>query len=124
MFGHKKIDTSKLPVFVHALQSADAFMLAEKVWEVNAKSLRPDPGNDKEFMRFSFSNPACTVWLQRDKDRSDTFELILVWEVEKESLTEVYVISALASQKIGDDKRAKDLLDAILTAPSVVPVNN
>lgn len=123
MFGsaHKK-DTGTLPIFVHALQSADAFNLAQKVWEANTHALLVDPANHKEFMQFRFTQPECVVWLQRDQGRTDTFELILMWDVKKEELTEVYVISALAGVSIGDDRRAKDLLNAILTMPSTVPV--
>lgn len=127
-FGDKhahSIDPTVLPVFVHALQSVEAFELAGKVWENNGRYLMADPANNKEMMRFTFSQPPCVAWLQRDKGRTDTFELILLWditEVNKEPITEVYTISALAGQPVGDDTRAKDLLSAILTSPSIVAV--
>jgi len=119
---HMHNDPNSLPIFVHAIQSADAFALVEKVWQTNAHAVLIDPVNHKEFMRFTFAQPPCVVWLQRDQGRTDTFELILMWDVKTEELTEVYVISALAGVSVGDDTRAKDLLNAILTMPSVVPV--
>ena len=122
---HHSIDPTILPIFVHSLQSAEAFDLAKKVWENNGRYVMLDPANKKELMRFVFSQPACVVWLQRDKDRTDTFELILMWDEnsQRQDITEVYVIAALAGRAIGDDARAKSLLSAILASPAIVPVN-
>lgn len=122
---HQSIDPTTLPIFVHAIQSAEAFDLAQKVWENNSRYVIADPGNRKELMRFVFSQPTCVVWLERDHGRSDTFELILLWEGKdkEENVTEVYVISALAGTTVGDDSRAKSLLSAILASPAIVPVN-
>jgi hypothetical protein len=127
-FGDKKthtIDPTVLPIFVHSIQSADAFTLAQKVWENNARYVILDTANNKELMRFVFSQPACVVWLERDKDRTDSFELVLMWDAEgnKQDVSEVYVISALAGRMVGDDSRAKSLLNAILASPAIVPVN-
>ncbi len=126
-FGDKQghIDPTKLPIFVHAIQSADAFDLAQKVWENNGRYVVKDPANHKELMRFVFSQPTCVVWLQRDQDRTDTYELILMWEGKdkQEDVTEVYIVSALAGTAIGDDSRIKSLLSAILASPAIVPVN-
>lgn len=127
-FGDKHehaIDPTTLPIFVHALQSAEAFDLAQKVWENNARYVVLDPANHKELMRFVFSQPTCVVWLERDQGRTDAFELVLLWDAEgkKDAVTEVYVISALAGMKVGDDSRAKNLLSAILASPAIVPVN-
>lgn len=127
-FGEKRshsVDPTTLPIFVHALQSADAFDLVQKVWENNLRYVMLDPANHKELMRFVFAQPPCVVWLQRDQGRTDTFELILIWDEngEKQDITEIYVISALAGVALGDDARAKSLLNAILTSPSIVPVN-
>lgn len=116
------MDQAKLPLFVHALQSADAFTLAQKVWQNNSRSLMVDASNHKEFLRFVFSKPDCTVWLQRDQGRSDSYEVILVWGGGKDALTEVYVISTLAGIHIGDDSRIKSLLSSILASPAIVPV--
>jgi hypothetical protein len=126
-FGDKEehIDPTKLPIFVHAIQSADAFDLAQKVWENNGRYVVQDPANHKELMRFVFSQPTCVVWLQRDQDRTDTYELILMWESKEkqDDVTEVYIVSALAGTVIGDDSRIKSLLNAILSSPAIVPVN-
>jgi hypothetical protein len=122
---HHSVDPTILPIFVHSVQSAEAFDLARKVWENNRRYVMLDPANKKELMRFVFSQPACVVWLQRDKDRTDTFELILMWDEnsQKQDITEVYVIAALAGRAVGDDTRAKSLLSAILASPAIVPVN-
>ena len=112
-----------LPIFVHSLQSAAAFELVQKVWEVNAAIRRTDQTNAKEFERFAFSNPACVVWLQHDIGRSDTYELILVWNQKEVGVTEVYTISATAGRALGDDTRAKQLLEKMLVTPATVPVN-
>jgi hypothetical protein len=126
-FGEKEehIDPTKLPIFVHSLQSAEAFDLAQKVWENNGRYVILDPTNHKELMRFVFSQPTCVVWLQRDQGRSDSYELVLMWEgkEKQENVTEVYVIAALAGSNVGDDSRAKSLLGAILASPAIVPVN-
>jgi len=127
-FGDKHdhaVDPTTLPIFVHALQSADAFGLAQKVWDNNARYVMLDPANHKELMRFVFADPPCVVWLERDQGRSDTYELILLWDQKdaKQNVTEVYVISALAGVTVGDDSRVKSLLSAILASPAIVPVN-
>jgi hypothetical protein len=122
-FDHHDDDDGKLPIFVHSLQSAEAFELAQKVWQVNGAIQRVDPANNKEFERFRFSNPDCIVWLQRDRGRSDTFELILIWDKKEVGITEVYTVSAVSGTKLGDDARARELLERMLTAPATVPVN-
>lgn len=123
--GHS-VDPTTLPIFVHAIQSSEAFDLAQKVWKNNDSHAIQDATNRKELMRFVFSQPACVVWLEHDQGRSDTFELILMWdsaEGAKEGVTEVYVIAGTDEASIGDDNRAKSLLSAILTSPAIVPVN-
>lgn len=127
-FGEKRnqsLDPTTLPVFVHTLQSADAFSLVQKVWDNNGRYIMLDPANKKELMRFVFSQPACVVWLQRDQGRTDSYELILVWDQggPEQNVTEVYVIASLAGVAVGDDSRVKSLLSAILTSPAIVPVN-
>lgn len=124
-FGSKDhhIDPTKLPILVHAVESADAFALCQKVWQANHRSRLADAANQKEFLRFVFSNPACVVWLQHDLGRTDAFELILMWEGKKEDVTEVYAISWRDNATPqGDDTRTKSLLTAILSMPAVVPV--
>lgn len=122
---HAHVDPTTLPIFVHAVQSREAFDLAQKVWDNNGRYLMQDAGNHKELLRFAFNDPACVVWLERDQGRQDTFELVLLWDGDgkKENVSEVYVISASTATSIGDDARAKSLLSAILTSPAIVPVN-
>ena len=122
---HHTVDPTTLPIFVHALQSAEAFDLARKVWENNGRYVMLDAANHKELLRFVFNEPACVVWLERDQGRQDTFELVLLWDSDgkKEEVSEVYVIATQTAGLVGDDARAKSLLTAILTSPAIVPVN-
>jgi len=124
--GHS-VDPTTLPIFVHALQSKEAFDLAMQVWSNNGRYVLLDSGNHKEMLRFVFTDPACVVWLERDQGRQDTFELILLWDntdTSKENVSEVYVIAPQGATAVGDDTRAKGLLSAILTSPAIVPVSN
>jgi hypothetical protein len=125
VFGSAKphIDPNKLPIFVHSIESREAFGLCDRAWEANKRGVLTDSTNRKDFLRFVFTNPACVVWIQRDLNRSDTFELILIWEGKKEDITEVYVVSSREGNALGDDARIKSLLTAILSMPAVVPVN-
>jgi hypothetical protein len=123
---HHHIDPTTLPIFVYALQSTEAFGLAQKVWENNLRYVMFDAGNNKELLRFVFNDPACVVWLERDKNRTDTFEMVLLWDAadNKENVSEVYVLSAQTAAPVGDDARAKSLLSTILSSPAIVPVSN
>jgi hypothetical protein len=123
---HQHIDPTTLPIFVHALQNSEAFGLARKIWENNARYVMFDAGNNKDLLRFVFNDPACVVWLERDKGRTDTFELVMLWDAtdKKENVSEVYVLSEQAAATIGDDARVKSLLSAILSSPAIVPVSN
>ncbi len=125
MFGFHRHDDDegKLPIFVHSIQSAEAFALAGKVWEANAAIQRIDPANNKEFERFHFTNPDCIVWLQRDRGRTDTFELILIWDKKEVGISEVYTIATQSGAHLGDDSRARELLEKMLITPATVPVN-
>jgi hypothetical protein len=129
-FGEKhshSVDPTTLPIFVHALQSTEAFDLAQKVWDNNGRYVMLDAANHKELLRFVFNDPACVVWLERDQGRADTFELVLLWDTvedKKEGVSEVYVINGQTTPNvIGDDARVKSLLSAVLTSPAIVPVN-
>lgn len=128
-FGDKhehRVDPTTLPIFVHALKSAEAFGLAQKVWENNARYLMLDTGNRKELLRFVFADPPCVVWLERDQGRNDAFELVLLWDKkgDKQDVSEVYTLSpSTEAGSVGDDTRVKNLLNAILASPSIVPVN-
>lgn len=124
-FGDKhehSVDPTTLPIFVHALQSAEAFALANKIWQENSRYIVVDPSNRKELLRFVFNDPKCVAWLERDQGRADTFELVLMWDAKGKALdvSEVYVISS-GAVKVGDDTRAKSLLETILTSPALVP---
>lgn len=128
-FGDKhdehRVDPTTLPIFVHALRSAEAFGLAQKVWENNSRYMMLDASNRKELLRFVFADPTCVVWLERDQGRTDTFELILIWDEkgDKQDVSEVYTIASATGATVGDDSRVKNLLNAILASPSIVPVN-
>ncbi len=126
-FGDKTshIDPTKLPVFVHALQSVESFDLARKVWDNNSRYIALDVSNRKELMRFMFSQPTCIVWLQRDQGRTDSYELVLMWEGKsrEEDVTEVFVIALPTATPVGDDTRVKSLLGAMMASPAIVPVN-
>jgi len=76
----------------------------------------------KEFEHFAYANPRCTVWLQRDQGRSTLYELIVRWEVEKAH--EVYVIANAVNSPMGDDSRAKAILNSMLITPSIVPTDD
>jgi len=117
MFGHNKKDTrgDKLTVQVHVVASQEAFKLSQKIWQENIRTLRIDQITHKEFLHFGYDNPKCVVWLQRDQNRSNPFELIVRWEADKNH--EVFVISDTGT---GDDTRARALLNSMLTTPSIM----
>lgn len=119
MFGFKKDISSadKLTVQVHVVGSRDVFQLAEKIWAENARTRRSDPATGKEFLHFAYANPQCVVWLQRDQNRQQLFELVVRWE--KGPIHEVYVVLN-TPQPEGDDTRAKQLLNSVLSTPSII----
>lgn len=124
-FGDKhehSVDPTTLPIFVHAIQSAEAFGLAEKIWQANMRYVMLDGGNRKELLRFVFNDPKCVVWLERDQGRTDTYELIFLWDAKGKELdvSEVYVISNTGAA-VGDDSRVKSLLATVLASPALVP---
>jgi len=123
MFGHKKDPSAdRLTVQVHAIASSTAFSMVQKIWKENERTMRIDQGTNKEFEHFAYANPRCTVWLQRDQNRTSLYELIVRWENEKTH--EVYVIANAVSSPIGDDTRAKAILNSMLITPSIVLSNN
>jgi hypothetical protein len=71
-------------------------------------------------LRFAYTTPSCTVWLQRDQGRSDVFELVVRWEADKTH--EVFVL-VVGNKPEGDETRAKAVLNSMLTTPSVVLSN-
>lgn len=120
--GKKQPDGDKLSVQVHAVASAEAYQLAQKIWNENARTLHSDQYTGKEFLHFGYNNPKCVIWLQRDQNRNNPFELIVRWEADKTH--EVCVISNTSGQQSGDDTRAKAILTSMLTTPSIVLSNN
>jgi hypothetical protein len=123
MFGLNKKDVhaDKLQVQVHVIAGIDVFRLATRVWDTNQRSLHVEAHAHKEFMRFAYTNPSCTVWLQRDQGRDDIFELVVRWESDKTH--EVFVLM-LGDKKVGDDQRAQALLNSMLSTPSIVLSGN
>jgi len=121
MFGIGKNEASsdKLSVQVHVVASEEAFKMAQKVWDENARTLRVEETIHKEFLHFAYANPKCVIWMQRDQGRTDTFELIVRWEADKTH--EVFAITS--GKPAGDEARAKAIVNSMLTTPSVVLSN-
>ncbi|HEX7963348.1 MAG TPA: hypothetical protein VF466_02035 [Candidatus Saccharimonadales bacterium] len=119
MFGFKRKTPAadKLSVQVHVVGSAEAFGLCEKIWAENQRTLRQDPATRKEFLHFAYANPKCVVWLQRDPGRHQLYELVVHWAAD--DMYEVYVVLN-TPQPDGDDTRAKQLLNSVLSTPSIV----
>jgi hypothetical protein len=122
MFGLSKKDphTDKLQVQVHVVSSFEAYRMAVKLWNENLRTLHLDQHAGKEFLRFAYTSPSCTVWLQRDQGRADNFELVVRWEGDKTH--EVFVLNT-GNKPEGNDTRVKALLNSMLTTPSVVLSN-
>ncbi|HSW98873.1 MAG TPA: hypothetical protein VLF71_03475 [Candidatus Saccharimonadales bacterium] len=122
MFGFlkKQPKADKLTVQVHVVGSADVFAVAQKIWAENQRTLRSDPATGKEFLRFAYANPKCVVWLQHDHGRHQVFELVVRWEESR--LHEVYVVLN-TPQPEGDVARAGQLLQSVLSTPSIVLSN-
>jgi hypothetical protein len=116
----KKPQADKLTVQVHVVGSSSAFGLAEKIWAENQRTLLHDPATGKEFLHFAYANPKCVVWLQRDPGRHQLFELVVHWAAD--DIHEVYVVLN-TPQPDGDDKRAQQLLNSVLSTPSIVLSN-
>ena len=114
--GNKDEGSEKLTVQVHVVSGSEVFKLAQKLWDTNARTLRLDQASGKEYLHFRYVNPKCAIWFQRDQGRKDVFELMVRWEDSK--TYEVYVVGS--SQTAGDQKRATELLQSMLTTPSVV----
>ena len=118
MFGLSKSESQsdKLTVQVHVVTDEEGFKLAQKIWDENARTLRIDPATHKEFLHFGYANPKSVVWMQRDQGRTDIFELVVRWEVDKTH--EVFILTG--GQSAGKIDRAKAILNSMLTTPSVV----
>jgi len=122
MLGFKKktLEADKLTVQVHVVGSAEVFRLAEKIWTENQRTLRTDASTGKEFLHFAYASPKCVVWLQRDPGRQQIFELVVRWE--KDIIHEVYVLLNTPHPD-GDVTRAKQLLNSVLSTPSIILSN-
>ncbi|HSW99944.1 MAG TPA: hypothetical protein VLH38_02830 [Patescibacteria group bacterium] len=122
MLGLKKktLAADRLTVQVHVVGSATVFRLAEKIWTENQRTLRADPGTGKEFLHFAYASPKCVVWLQRDPGRQQVFELVVRWE--KDNIHEVYVLLN-TPRPDGDETRAMQLLNSVLSTPSIILSN-
>jgi hypothetical protein len=117
IFKKKNPDADKLTVQVHVVGSAAAFAMAQKIWAENQRTLLRESTTGKEFLHFAYANPKCVVWLQRDPGRHQVFELVVRWE--ETTIHEVYVVLNTPQQD-GDDTRAQQLLNSILSTPSIV----
>jgi hypothetical protein len=120
MFGSKKQVADTLPVTVHSLCSAEAFANAKKLWSVNARTVYADQAAGKEVLHFSLVNPKTVMWLQRDTGREDAFELIVSWQEDHTTFTDIYVILG-GPERIGDDQYVRQLLEGLLTSAATVP---
>jgi len=123
MFGLKKkpvAQTDKLDVQVHVVGNAQIFALTQKIWGENQRTLRIDPGTGKEFLHFTYANPKCVIWVERDPKRHQLFEMVVRWELDHTH--EVFVILN-TSQPDGDPRRVEQLLKSILSTPSIVLSN-
>jgi hypothetical protein len=119
MFGLSKKEpkSDTLSVQVHAVANKEAYALAQRIWNENVRTLHVDQATRKEFLHFGYANPKCVIWLQRDQNRSNPFELIVRWEGDTH---EVCVISDASGEESGDATRPKAILNSMLTTPSVV----
>ncbi len=120
MFGSKQ-QADTLPVTVHAVRSAEAFALAQKLWHENARTMYADQSSGKELLHFSLVSPRTVMWLQRDSGRQDEFELIISWQQDRQVLSDVYVILPGPDQA-GSDKYVRQVLSGLLTTASTVPL--
>src|SRR3981189_1500666 len=102
--GKKEPGSDQLSVQVHVVASAEAYGLAQKIWNENVRTLHLDQRTGKEFLHFGYNNPKCVIWLQRDQNRNNPFELIVRWEEEKNH--EVCIISNTGGESSGDATRA------------------
>jgi hypothetical protein len=121
MFGmHKRSDDS-LPVAVHVVRSAEAFEAAQKLWDVNARTLYHDQQSGKEVLHFRLANPNTVIWIERDAGRTDVFELVMSWIESKRSVADVFVVLP-GPEKVGDDTFARQVFEALRTTPTTVPL--
>ena len=116
--------TDRLPVLVEVIQKRETFEQAQKVWNLNSRYVRRGAANHKEFLRFGLVGSKQAVWLERDAGRHDAFELILTWWEDGTQFADIYaIIPAPGAGSSGDDQYAKQVLNALLSAPATLPVD-
>lgn len=127
MFGignTRKTQDDRLPVLVQVVQDSNSFAMAQKLWLENTRAIRFEPSTHKEFLRFGLVEAGQAVWFERDKDRQDSFELILTWHEDGTRFADIYVVtpsSTLGSS--GDAAYVNKVLDALLTTPATLPID-
>lgn len=127
MFGigtTRKTQDDRLPVLVQVVQDSNTFAMAQKLWAENTRAIRFEPSTHKEFLRFGLVEAGQAVWFERDKDRQDSFELILTWHEDGTRFADIYVVtpsSTLGSS--GDAAYVNKVLDALLTTPATLPID-
>jgi len=127
MFGignTRKTQDDRLPVLVQVVQDSNTFAMAQKLWQENTRAIRFEPSTHKEFLRFGLVEAGQAVWFERDKDRQDSFELILTWHEDGTRFADIYVVtpsSTLGSS--GDAAYVNKVLDALLTTPATLPID-
>jgi len=127
MFGignTRKTQDDRLPVLVQVVQDNNTFAMAQKLWQENTRAIRFEPSTHKEFLRFGLVEAGQAVWFERDKDRQDSFELILTWHEDGTRFADIYVVtpsSTLGSS--GDAAYVNKVLDALLTTPATLPID-
>lgn len=127
MFGissKRKAQDDRLPVMVQVVQDSNSFAMAQKLWLENTRAMRFEPTTGKEFLRFGLVQAGQAVWFERDKNREDSFEIILTWHENGARFADIYVVtpsSTLGSS--GDAAYVNKVLDALLTTPATLPVD-
>lgn len=124
-FGNaKKQDDDRLPVMVQVVQDHASFAMAQKLWRENTRAMRFEPNTGKEFLRFGLVQAGQAVWFERDKNREDSFEIILTWHQDGARFADIYVVtpsSTLGSS--GDAAYVNKVLEALLTTPATLPID-
>lgn len=116
----------RLPVLVQVVQNNATFTMAQKIWVENTRAARFDPNTGKEFLRFGLVKSEQAVWFERDKNRPDSFEIILSWRDQQSRLADVYVVTpsnVMDPAGSGDAGYLNKVLEALLTTPATLPVD-
>lgn len=124
-FGSRSSDDdNRLPVLVQVVQNDQAFAMAQKLWQENARAVRTEPTMRKEFLRFGLVKQGQAVWFERDQERADCFEIILTWHENGKRVADIYVITPTGTRgESGDANYTIKILDALLSTPATLPVD-